>query len=383
MARLLFAVTVPETAYAFLRGQLGYLRRRGYEVSVVSSPGPLLDELAGREEVRTFAVPMAREISPVADLRALRAMTAVIRQVQPEIMNASTPKAGLIGMLAARYCRVPARIYQLRGLRLETTTGAKRLLLASTERLAAAGAHTVVCNSHSLREQYAALGLAPAAKLTVLGAGSSNGVIAERFLPSPQLLAEAAALRSRLALDPDSRVIGFVGRLTRDKGIVELADAFVRLAAERPDLRLLLVGAWEAGDPVPAATRAIIESHPAVRLAGFVKEPAAYYHLMQILAFPSYREGFPNVPLEAAVAGVPAVGFQATGVVDAVRHGETGLLSAVGDTAALEASLRRLLDDEILRLELGRQAHEWVMANFRPETIWRHWADFYDGLLRH
>ena len=144
----------------------------------------------------------------------------------------------------------------------------------------------------------------------------------------------------------------------------------------------MLVGDWEAGDPVPAATRSILENHPGIRLAGFVKEPAAYYHLMKILAFPSYREGFPNVPLEAAVACVPVVGYQATGVVDAVRHGETGLLTPVGNAADLEASLRLLLEDEPLRQRLGQAAHTWAITNFRPETIWSHWAEFYDNLLR-
>lgn len=382
MPKLLFAVTAPETAYSFLRGQLSYLRERGYEVSVASSPGLLLDELSSREQVTVYPLPMDREISPVADAHSMRGMIAVIRRVQPEIINASTPKAGLIGMLAARYCQVPARIYQLRGLRLETTTGTKRLLLAATERIAASCATRVVCNSHSLLQHYVALGLAPASKLTVVGSGSSNGVIAERFLPTPPLLAEAAALRSQHALNPADRVIGFVGRLTRDKGIAELTEAFVHLAAERPNLRLLLVGDWESGDPVPAATRSIIENHPGIRLAGFVKEPAAYYHLMEILAFPSYREGFPNVPLEAAVACVPVVGYQATGVVDAVRHGETGLLTTLGNAAGLEASLRLLLDDEPLRQRLGQTAQKWVTTNFRPETIWSHWADFYDDLLR-
>lgn len=381
MPKLLFTVTVPETAVAFLRGQLSYLQQHNFTVTVVTSPGPQLDEFAQSEHIKVISLPMAREINVVSDLQSLPSMVRIIRTERPEIVNASTPKAGLLGMIAARLCNVPHRVYQLRGLRLETVTGFKRLLLMSTERLASANAQWVICNSPSLKNNYAELGLAPATKLRVLGAGSSNGVIAERFLPSPNLLTQAEQLRTQFGFQKGQKVIGYVGRLTRDKGIVELIDAFDKLYSDNPSIHLLLVGTLESGDAIPSTTLTKISSNPAIHMSGFVKEPAAYYYLMDILAFPSYREGFPNVPLEAAIAGLPIVGFRSTGVVDAVRDGETGLLTPVGDTHALYLALKRMLEDDDLRLQFGRAGKQWVLTNFRAEKVWQMWADFYLGLL--
>jgi len=241
---------------------------------------------------------MKREISPLSDVATLWRLIRMLRKLRPAIVNAGTPKAGLLGMLASRVAGVPVRVYCLRGLRLETTEGVKRVLLTLTEKLACRFAHKVVCVSESLRQKTLQLGLSGTEKLVVIGSGSSGGVDVGHFEWTQERGNKAAELRRFLKLPDSAPVIGFIGRLTRDKGIVELVEAFEIVSHQLPDAWLLLVGWYDEGDPVPANTRQKIASNPRIHCVGFVDNTSDYLHVIDVLAFPSYREGFPNVILE-------------------------------------------------------------------------------------
>jgi len=372
--RLLVAVTHPMTARHLLRGQLRYLAEAGFDVALVTAPGPDLDAVVAAEGVAAFPVPMAREISPARDLIALARLSRVNARFRPHLVSAGTPKAGLLAMVAARRAGVPVRLYTVRGLRLETARGARRRLLAAAERRAADDAHRVVCVSESLRRRYLELGLAPADKTAVLGAGSSNGVDAQRFRPRPAGDPEVVRLRRELGLPEDAPAIGFVGRFTRDKGIADLLEAFDGpVAARFPEARLVLLGEFERGDPVPGAVRERLLSDPRIVRAGFVADTAPYYGVVDLLAFPSYREGFPNAPLEAAASAVPVVGYAATGTVDAVADGETGTLVPAGDAGALGEAIVRCLADPALARRHGAAGRERVERLFRRERVWEAW----------
>jgi glycosyltransferase involved in cell wall biosynthesis len=322
---------------------------------------------------------MKREIDIAADLRALVALWRLMRHWRPDIVNASTPKAGLLGMLAARAAAVPIRVYVLRGLRLETATHRARAILKATERVAGACAHRIFAVSSSLARRYVDMGLAAPDKVATLGAGSSNGVDVARFVNrAPR---EASALCDRLGIPGNAPVIGFVGRFTKDKGIVDLVDAFDRIRATMPDVRLLLVGDFESGDPVPETAAHRIRTDPAIVPTGFVADAAPYYGLMNVLAFPSYREGFPNAPLEAAAAARPVVGFRATGTVDAILEGVTGALVPLGDVPALSDALQRYVLDSELSKRHGLAGRERVQRDFRPQQIWEHLVQEYARLL--
>jgi len=365
-----------------MKGQLRHLRDAGFDVTVVTAPGPALDRVRAGEGVNAIAVPMIREIASRRDVLSLWRFWRVMRRVRPVLTNVSTPKAGLLGGIAAWLSRVPCRVYTLRGLRSETTSGLKRRLLWLSERLACSCAHRVLCVSESLRQKALALRIVDAKRALVLGQGSSHGVDVDRFGPSPELSQRALLLRNRLAIPPGAQVLGFVGRLTRDKGIPELLDGYDRLLSAFPNVRLLLVGDFEEGDPIDPLLRKRIETDPKILRSGFVEEIEAYYQIMNVLVLPTYREGFPNVILEAHAAGKPVVATRATGVVDAVIDSVTGILVGIGDSEELATAVASVLKDEALAARLGNAGRERVLRQFRQELIWDALLEEYRALLR-
>lgn len=379
--RVIQAVTASGTT-RLMRGQLRYLRQAGFEVVLVASPGPGIDGVAAEQGVAKIPVAMAREIAPLQDLRSLWRLWRVVRRLHPSIVNFGTAKAGLLMGIVSWATRVPCRVYTVHGLRLETTRGMKRWVLIRTERIACRCAQRVICVSESLRRRVLELGLAKKGQTVVLGAGSFNGVQADRFAPTPERLIAGEKLRRELGIPPGAPVIGFVGRFTRDKGIPELVEAFSKLRRRFRDLRLLLLGRFEDGDPVPEATRRFLLSDPGVVNAGYVSNASPYYQVMDVLALPTYREGFPTVALEASAAGRPVVAARATGAVDAVVDGLTGLLVPVGDVEALTEALWKLLADPELARKMGRAGEERVRRQFPRERIWQELAALYWDLLR-
>lgn len=377
--KLLLAVTASGSC-GFYRGMLQYLEDAGFSTTLVSAPGTQLNEVSSSQGAASVAVPMEREIRPLHDLVSLWRLYRTMRTARPDVVDASTPKAGLLGSLAAMLARVPCRVYTLRGLRMETATGLKRLVLWLAERLACACAHRVVAVSKSLRLRAIELKLVSPEKARCLGNGSC-GVDTEHFTPKNRNNEQVAQLRQALGLTGNETVIGYAGRFVKDKGIRELVEAFRELSASRPDLRLLLVGDFENGDPVETKVRSYIESTPTILLPGFVADAAPYYALMDVFVLPTYREGFPGVPLEAQASEVPVVTTNATGAVDSVRHGITGLIVPVKDAKALTAAIDTLLRKPEMRTNMGHAGRKWMERDFRAEAIWEAHAAMYREML--
>lgn len=375
--RLVYVVTHPVTADLLLRGQLSFMRRQGFDVTVVAAPGELLDKVAAREGVEAVGIPMERSTELGGDLVAVARLTQLFRRIRPDIVNAGTTKGGLLGMMGARAASVPIRIYLLRGLRLETVTGPMRAILGVTERIASACAQDVACVSQSLLRISTDGGWIPRRKAIVVGEGSSNGVDTGRFARTVELRAEGARRAAAFGIGPEERVVGFVGRLVADKGVRELLDAFSIVRQTTPDAKLLLVGS-DLGDQAidPELARAVREA-PGVVPTGHIADVAPFYARMDVLAFPSFREGFPNTLLEAACASLPIVGFRSTGIVDAVIDGETGTIVDQRDSVALGRGIAAYLHSAELSAAHGGAARARAERVFSRDAVWGAWLAHY------
>jgi glycosyltransferase involved in cell wall biosynthesis len=372
-------MTVPVSLF-FLSGQVSFMRASGLDVHAIASPDTYLASFGEQEGIPVYAVPMTRSITPLQDSRALWRLWRLLRRLRPDIVHAHTPKGGLLGMIAATLARVPIRVYHVRGLPFVTASGWRKRLLKTTERASCALAHRVLAVSHSMRRIAVAEGLCAAEKIAVLAGGSGNGVDATgRFGPQPAHVRRDA--RARLGIPQDALVVGFVGRVVREKGAVELATAWKALREIEPRLHLLLVGRVETEDAVPREVLAELQADPRVHLTGVDPNTPPLYAAMDVVALPTYREGFPNVALEAAAMGLPIVATSVPGCVDAVVDGVTGTLVPARDAGALASALGGYLADPALRGRHGAAARARVVAAFRREVIWEALETEYDALL--
>jgi len=360
-----------------LAARVRALKAAGFRVVLICSPGSLLDEIARNEDIEALPIVIERGMAPIADAVSLLRLWRALRSLRPAMTEFSTPKAGLLGNLAAWLCGVPVRVYLLRGLRLETLTGLKHMLLLGAERVASACAHRVLCNSESLRAKALALRIAPGHKVRMVGSGSSQGVDMVRFSPHP------GTIREGLGIPRNVPVIGFVGRLTRDKGVPELIEAFEQVVRVVPSARLLLVG-WfdQSDDALDESLRHRILRHPSIVNTGYVADTAPWYRTMDMLVLPTWREGFPNVVLEAAATGIPVITTLSTGSRDAVLPEVTGLLIPAGYPQAIVEAVLRLIRNPDERVRMGRAGRAWIIERFLNEHVLGLTIGFYRELLQ-
>ena len=305
----------------------------------------------------------------------------MLRSIQPDITNVGTPKAGLLGGLAAVVAGVRHRIYTMHGLRLETTQGWKRLLLWCAEWISCKCAHQVICVSRSLRERAIEMKLVDPAKSFVVANGTFSGIEVERYSPNLMRKNKAREIRKTLAIDSEAKVVGYVGRMTQDKGLAELYQAFQLLCVQFKDIYLLLVGEYESGDPIQKTLRTKIGEDSKVIRTGWIPDPCEYYHVMDVLAMPSHREGFGLASIEAQASGVPVVSTKATGARDSIVDGVTGFSTPVNDASALANAIALLLQDTELNIRMGKAGHDWVTRMFDRSIVWAEYVKIYSKAI--
>jgi glycosyltransferase involved in cell wall biosynthesis len=380
-AVIVLSTTVPVTL-RFLSGQARRLREEGFEVVLLSSPGRELDSMAAREGASVVAVPMKRRPSPISDVCALVRQIIAFRRLRPSIVSASTPKAGLLGMIAAAYIGVPVRHYLVRGLPLATAPIWQRPVLWSMEFVACRIAHQVQCVSHSLRDDIVRRGLAKPDKCVVLCHGSSNGVDAEvRFNPSRFSVHQREEVRREFGVPPDCLLVGFVGRLCKDKGVLELLAAWEHVSRRRPRAHLLILGPLDGSEPILSRRLEQLRSSGRATVLTEFREPDDCYLAMDLMVLPSHREGFPNVVLEASATSLPVVTTDAVGCRDSVIDGVTGRVVAVGDVAALVGALEEYIDSPATRSTHGAAGRARVLKEFRPDDIVKAQVALFQALL--
>ncbi len=379
--KLLYITTVPSTLYFHL-GQIAYMKAQGFEVEALTSPGTIPSQLTNDNAIAVHFVEMPRRITPLQDLKALYHLWKTIRQIQPDLVHASTPKAGLLGTIAASLAGVPARLYHMRGLPLMTATGLKYWLLWMSERLACGLAHDVLCVSHSLRQVAIDRHLCPETKINVLLSGSSNGVDSiDRFNPDRYAPEIRTQLRERYHIPQDAIVVSYVGRIVKDKGITELVEAWKIIERNFSKAHLMVIGTIEPQDPVSPEIRQFLHEHPSIHMVDEVEETAPFYKAMDILVLPTYREGFPNVLLEASSMGLPIVTTDVAGCVDAVNHCENGTIVPVRDATLLAKAISNYIQSSHLRQFHGQQGRDRILTHFTQELLWESLYHEYQRLL--
>ncbi len=360
------------TVRAFLGPQLRAMQDR-YDVTVVvnSRASGLLREMGVTGAV--MRIPIGRAISVVADVRALLALGRLMRRHRFDLVHSMTPKAGLLAMVAARLSKIPVRLHTFTGQVWATRTGFSRAILKLADQLIARCATSTLADSHSQREFLIRERIVAPDRIAVLGSGSVSGVDATRFRPDA---GRRRQVRERFHIPDASIVLLFVGRLSRDKGVLDLAKAFAAVAAELPDVHALVVGPDEEG--VRPAVAGLCGKHvERLHFLDYTTCPEEIMAAGDVLCLPSYREGFGSVVIEAAAAGLPAVASRIYGLVDAVVDGQTGLLHEPGDVADLTACLRHVVGNPGLRCALGSAARDRAVRDFAPSRLASSLLDLY------
>jgi glycosyltransferase involved in cell wall biosynthesis len=335
---------------------------RGCDIHVVATPSAELTALGTRDGITVHELPMERRPAPLRDLVALGRWIRLLRQIRPEVTMIATPKAALLGGIASWITRTPRRIYELFGLRLETASGPGRLVLKSLEHLTMRTATEMLAVSNSLRAEAYALGVVPRGmRIHVLGMGATDGVDVELFRPRPRPPVPEG-------LGPEGPVIGFVGRLARDKGLWEFADAMAILRERGIPVQALVVGSVD--DPTGDVGLARLREYGIpVSLPGWVADTSPYYAAMDVFCSPSKREGLGGVAMEAMASGIPVVATDCTGQPDLIRDGDTGWLVPVGDAVAIADAVEAALADPAEAARRVANAYTFITEHFSTTRV--------------
>lgn len=375
--------TVPFFVVAQLKHQIAALGSLGAHVAVVASNEPELAQLEGLPGVRCTPIEIPRSITPWRDLLALIHLYRFFRRERIQIAHSTTPKAGLLTALAAFAAGVPVRLHTFTGQPWVTMSGFKRGLARASDRLIGCLNTRCYTDSASQRQFLIAQGILDETQVFVVGAGSLAGVDIRRFDRNRFSVTQCEALRQSLGIPHDAPVLLFMGRITRDKGVHELLQAYASIKAAGADAHLVFVGKFDTESGVAGAiSREDIARLSDTHIVDYTDQPESYFAIADILCLPSYREGFGTVVIEAAAMGVPAVGTDIYGLSDAVVHGETGLLVPVRDASALAHAIGKLLADDSLRNRMSEAARRRAQTEFDAERISELLVQEYAGLLR-
>ena len=367
---LIRITTVPLSLEKLLSGQLHFMSSI-YNVIAVSSDKERLERFGKFEKVAVFPLGMTRKITPLRDVFAVLKLYFFLKKTKPFIVHTHTPKAGIVGMIASKLAGVPHRLHTVAGLPLLEGTGFKRILLDFVEKVTYSCATNVYPNSQGLSKIIIENKYCSPEKLKVLAEGSSNGIDTNYFNPELFSIVENLSLKKELGITEEDFVFVFVGRLVKDKGINEMIEAFEFLQKENRAVKLLLVGDYESKlDPLSTHSMDSIKSNKSIVSVGFQKDVRPYYAISDVLVFPSYREGFPNVVLQAGAMGLPSIVTNINGCNEIICEGENGIIIPVKNRDAIYEAMKKVITNATLRGKLQRQARKMIVSRYEQKVVW-------------
>lgn len=373
-------IVTTSNSFSLLKGQLSFLRQKGWEVIAVSGGAKnKLQQLTEAEGVNSILIPhLIRSINVANDLKALFELIRVIKREKPLIVHANTPKGSLLGMIAAWYCRIPHRIYTVTGLRFETATGAFRRLLIAMERITCFCATKVIPEGDGVAATLRRERITTKPLKKILN-GNINGVDLEYFSRTQNLEEEAHQIKTKIG---EGFTFIFVGRIVRDKGIIELIEAFQKLQEIHPECRLVLLGRREQDlDPIPQSTLQAIEDNPAIFEAGWQNDIRPWFIAADVLVLPSYREGFPNVVMQGGAMGLPSVVTDINGCNEIIIEGENGYIVPSHNSQALYMGMKEMIENTAKTKEMAQKARTLIAARYEQRAVWKAILSEYQTLL--
>jgi glycosyltransferase involved in cell wall biosynthesis len=380
--------TVPISLSVLLKGQLRFIKSNNFDVIAISSPGGDLKKIEENEKIRVIALPMTRKITPFQDFVSVINLYKILKNENPLIVHSHTPKAGIVSMISSWLAGVPIRLHTVAGLPLLESKGFKRFLLLYVERLTYFFATRVYTNSKGLLNIILEYKLVKPSKIGIIANGSSNGIDLLEFSPFNIDSKKINNLKSKLSIKVQDFVFVFVGRLVRDKGVDDLVLAFSSLidickSRSMPLPKLLLVGNYELDiDPLLIETLQEIKCNNNIINVGFVDNVKPYFSISNVLVFPSYREGFPNVVLQAGAMGLPSIVTDINGCNEIIKNNVNGLLVPPKRPDIILDTMFLLLNDSLLYQNLKSNSRSLILERFQQQTVWDSLLEEYKSLIK-
>ena len=369
--KLIRITTVPMSFKYLLKGQMNFMSKNGFNVTMISSDGQELNDVIENEKCAHIIIPLTRKITILKDLKATYNLYKLIRKEKPDIVHTHTPKAGIIGMLSSYFARVPIRLHTVAGLPLMEATGFKRIVLNLVEKLTYKCSTKVYPNSYGLKKIILNHRFTSENKLKVIGKGSSNGIDTSYFNPELFSIEENAVLKTNLGIKKTDFVFIFVGRIVSDKGINELVEAFDKISLVEENIKLLLVGPFEDElDPLQKRTKLLIKNNENIISVGYQNDVRPYFSISNCLVFPSYREGFPNVVMQAGSMCLPSIVSDINGCNEIIENYLNGIVIKVKSVSAIYDAMLEMYTDKQLYRRIKEKTRNIIKQRYERKLFW-------------
>lgn len=369
--KILHVVNISFVLPYYIGAQFDYFQKKGVSFFVACYPDDFFYQYAEAKHLTTLPANILREINIKEDFRTIRKLITEIRKNEIDTVIAHTPKGAMIGIIAAFCAGVKKRVYFRHGIMYETSKGFKRVMLKNIERLTSTLATRVVCVSPSVLEKSVAEKLTTKSKSLLLNKGTCNGIDAINLFNKSRIAQDQIeALRKQYNILPTDKVVGYVGRLVKDKGIQELLTAWRQVIASNPNAKLLLVGPYEQRDSIDQSFKDYVDQEPSIIHTGLMENVIPFYALMDVFILPSYREGFPTVVLEASAMKLPVITTRSTGCIDSIIENETGVFTEINADNIAE-KINHYFINKDKAVTHGENGRRFVVENFDQKLIWQ------------